>query len=303
MVGPIIYLNESFVFIYYTFNQIIGLTTFRSGLNFRTGKYLMSYKNKVIWITGASSGIGEAVAYAFAKEDATLVISSRRKDELERVKSNCPDPSKVKIVPLDVGDYKSIEDKVKPVLSELGRIDILLNNAGVSQRALAKDTSLDVYEQIMAVNFMGSVAMTKAALPFMLRQKSGHIAVVSSLTGIFSTPLRTGYAASKHALHGFFDGLRAELWKDKIKVTIICPGFVQTQVSVNALLGDGSKQNTMDKTTEQGLQPGYVAVRILKGLKQGKEEVYVAKKEMVGIYLKRFLPGIFSKYIREAKVT
>ena len=263
----------------------------------------MNYNEKIVWITGASSGIGEAVTYAFSNEGARLIISARRAEELERVKNNCLDPAKVKIVPLDVGDYKSIEGKVKPVLEELGRVDVLLNNAGISQRALVKDTSLDVYKKIMDINYMGAVAMTKAILPYMIKQQSGHIAVVTSLTGKFSTPVRTGYAASKHALHGFFDGLRSEVWKDNIKLTIVCPGFVKTQVSMNALTGNGTKQNSMDETTASGLEPEFVAKRILRGLKKGKEEIYIAKKEMIGVYLKRFFPGLFSKYIRNAKVT
>jgi len=263
----------------------------------------MNYNNKVIWITGASSGIGEAVTYAFAKEDAYLIISARRTEELERVKDNCTVPSKVTIVQLDVGDYKTVEQKVKPVIEKIGRIDVLFNNAGISQRALAKDTNLEVYERIMNVNFMGTVAMTKAVLPFMLKQQSGHIAVITSLTGKFSTPLRTGYAASKHALHGFFDGLRSELWKDNIKVSIICPGFVKTPISEHALKGDGVPQNKTDEAIANGLEPAYVAEKILSSLKAGKEEIYIARKEMIAVYLKRFLPGVFSKYIRTAKVT
>jgi len=262
-----------------------------------------TYSNHIVWITGASSGIGEAVTYAFAKEGAHVVISARRLDELERVKANCPDKSTVTIVPFDIADYKNIESKVKPVMEQLGRIDVLLNNAGISQRALAKDTKIEVYEKIMNVNFMGTVAMTLAVLPSMLKQKSGHIATITSLTGKFGTQLRTGYAASKHALHGFFDSLRPEVWQDNIKVTLICPGFVRTHVSENALRGDGVPQNVMDDAIAHGLQPDYVAGEILKGMKAGKEEIYIAGKEMLAVYLKRFLPGMFSKFIRRAKVT
>lgn len=263
----------------------------------------MTYKDKIIWITGASSGIGEAVTYAFAKEGAHVILSARRTNELERVQANCPDQSKVSIVQLDVGDYKTVEAKVNPVLEKFGRIDVLFNNAGISQRALANDTSLEVYEKIMDVNFMGSVAMTKAVLPFMLKQKSGQIAVISSLTGKFSTALRTGYSASKHALHGFFDGLRSEVWKENIQVTIICPGFVKTQVSQNALRGDGTAQNKTDDAIAHGLEPAFVAEKILTEMKKGEEEIYVAGKEMLGVYLKRFLPRVFSRYIRKAKIT
>ncbi len=263
----------------------------------------MKYQNQIVWITGASSGIGEAIAYAFAKEGAHIIISARREQELKRVKDNCPEQSKVTIVPLDISEYRKIESQIKPVIEKVGRIDLLFNNAGISQRALAKDTSLDVYEKIMDVNFMGTVAMTKAVLPFMLKQKSGHIAIVTSLTGKFSTALRTGYAASKHALHGFFDGLRAEVWQDNISVTIICPGFVKTHISEHALKGDGIPQNKMDEAIMNGMEPAYIAKKILKALKMRKEEVYIARKEIIAVYLKRFLPGVFSKYIRTAKTT
>lgn len=263
----------------------------------------MTYNNKIIWITGASSGIGEAVTYAFAKEGAHVIISARREDELERVKAKCPDQSKVTVVKLDIEEYKLIQGKVKPVIEKFGRIDVLFNNAGISQRATANDTSLEVYERIMNINFMGTVAMTKAVLPFMLQQKSGHIAVISSLTGKFSTALRTGYSASKHALHGFFDGLRSEVYESNIQVTIICPGFVKTTISNNALKGDGIPQNKMDDAIANGLEPTYVAEKILSGMKKGKEEIYVAGKEMMGVYLKRFLPGVFSSYIRKVKIT
>lgn len=243
------------------------------------------------------------MAYAFAKEGAHLVISSRRMEALERVRANCFEPSKVTIVLMDVGDYKNIEGKVRPVIERLGGIDVLFNNAGISQRALAKDTGIGVYERIMNVNFMGTAAMTLAVLPYMIRQKSGHIAAVSSLTGKFGTPLRTGYAASKHALHGFFDSLRSEVWKDNIKVTLICPGFVKTHISENALRGDGTPHNIIDHAIAQGLEPDDVAEKILHGMKAGKEEIYTAGKEVLGVYLKRFFPALFSKYIRSAKVT
>lgn len=263
----------------------------------------MTFKNKVIWITGASSGIGEAMSYAFAKEGAQVILSARRVQELERVRARCPDASKVTIVQLDVGDYNSVASIVQPVLEKFGRIDVLFNNAGISQRALANDTSLEVYKKIMDVNFMGSVAMTKAVLPLMLKQHSGHIAVISSLTGKFSTAFRTGYSASKHALHGFFDGLRSEVWRENIRVTIICPGFVKTHVSENALKGDGIPQNKIDDAIAHGLEPAFVAEKILYGMKKGEEEIYVAGKEILGVYLKRFLPQVFSKYIRKVKVT
>ena len=149
----------------------------------------MNYKDKVVWITGASSGIGEAVAYAFAEEGARVIISARRKDELERVKSQCPNPDFVEVVPLDIAKYEGLDDRVSKVLEPYGQIDLLFNNAGITQRAYVKDAAMHVYERIFQVNVLGTIAMTKAVLPYMLEQQSGHIAVISSLTGKFSTPL------------------------------------------------------------------------------------------------------------------
>lgn len=263
----------------------------------------MTYKDKVIWITGASSGIGEAMTYAFAAEGAQLIISARRTEELERVKGNCPQPNLITIAPLDIAKYDNLNETVARVLEPFGHIDLLFNNAGISQRALVKDTSMEVYERLFQVNVLGTIAMTKAVLPYMLEQQSGHIAVISSLTGKFSTPLRSGYAASKHALHGFFDGLRSETVKENLKVTIICPGFVQTNVSKNALKGDGVSQGVTDEAIANGMTPEELAQRALKALKKGKEEVYIAGPEIRGVYLKRFFPELFSKFIAKAKVT
>ena len=164
----------------------------------------MAYRNKRIWITGASSGIGEALAYAFAAEGAHIIISARRVEELERVMGGCDGAASVQIVPLDLQDYKSIPALVSDVLREQGKVDILVNNGGISQRSLALETDIEIDRKLMEVNYLGTVAMTKAILPSMLTHQLGHIVTITSLTGKFGTKLRSGYAASKHALHGFF---------------------------------------------------------------------------------------------------
>lgn len=262
----------------------------------------MNYKNKHVWITGASSGIGEALAYALSEQGAHLILSARRLHELERVKSNCTNPEKVSLVALDLADYHQLHLTVGPVLEKLEKLDILINNAGITQRAYAQETSMKVYESLININVLGTIAMTKAVLPKMSQQKHGHIGVVTSLSGKLSTPLRTGYAASKHALHGFFDGLRAEVWQHNIDVTLICPGFVQTNIAHNALTGNGEKYKHNDDAIANGLLPKVVADKILKSLHAKKEEVNIAGKEIIGLYLKRFLPSLFSKLIRRVKV-
>lgn len=262
-----------------------------------------SYTNKTVWITGASSGIGEALAYEFAKQGANLIISARREEELERVQVHCPDPTKVQILTLDLALSDTFAAKTAEALAFFGQVDVMVHNAGISQRSLAKDTSIDVDRKLMEVNYLGTVALTKALLPHCLSRKTGQFVVVSSLVGIIGSPMRSGYAASKHALHGFFDSLRAELTNDNIAVTIICPGYIATNVSVNALTSDGSKQNSMDTKTAAGLQPDEAARQMVRAISNKKLEVYIGKGETWAIYLKRFFPSIFASVLAKAKVT
>lgn len=262
------------------------------------------FKNKRIWITGASSGIGEALAKAFAEHGAQLILSARNEVEINRVSAAClkVGASSVLVQALDLEQHDRIPSIVESVLNKVGKVDILVNNGGVSQRSLARETSLEVDKKLMAVNYFGTVALTKALLPNMLMHQLGHIVTITSLTGKFGTAYRSSYAASKHALHGFFDSLRSELSDAHIKVTLICPGFVHTNVSKNALTGDGAKLGTMDEATEKGMDPDRLAQKILQAIKNGKEEAYFGGKEVLGIYLKRFFPAYFSKMLRKAKV-
>jgi dehydrogenase/reductase SDR family protein 7B len=260
-------------------------------------------RDKVIWVTGASSGIGEALAHALAKSTGKLVISSRKEKDLRRVREGVRGEGDVLVLPLDLADGASLAGKVDAVLGRFGRIDVLVNNGGISQRSRVVETGMDVYRRLMEVNYFGTVALTKAVLPGMIRQGGGHIAVTSSLTGKFGTPLRSGYAASKHALHGFFETLRAELWREKIKVTIACPGFVCTNVSMNALTGDGSRQGSMDEAQANGIPPEACARRIVQAIEGDEEEVLIGGKEVMAAHIKRLSPALFSKMIRRAKVT
>jgi dehydrogenase/reductase SDR family member 7B len=263
----------------------------------------MDFKNKKIWITGASSGIGEALAMALADEGAHLILSARNQTELKRVKFNCIGAEQIDLVLLDIGKHDDVFKIVKETIAKVGNIDILINNAGVSQRSLAKDTDFQVDTHIINVDLLGTIAMTKAVLPSMLAQKSGHIVTVSSLMGKFGAPLRSGYAAAKHGLHGFFDTLRAELFNDNIKVLMVCPGFVKTNISINAVVADGSKQGTMDDATDKGLDPSVVADKIIKAMQRNKEEIYLGGREVMGVYMKRFFPKILSRMVRNAKTT
>ena len=261
----------------------------------------MKFKDKVVWITGASSGIGEALTYAFAQQGAKLAISSRNTAALEQVKRNCPPETEVLVLPLDVSDFDKVADTGRQVVSHFGYINIVVANAGISQRALVKDSSLEVDARIMHTNYLGVVATVKAVLPAMLRQQFGQVVVISSVMGKIGTPLRSAYAASKHALHGFFDSLRAEVYPDNVKVTIICPGYVHTNVTLNALTGDGSANNRMAKETAKGLSPEAFATKALRAIAAEREEPYIGGPEIWAIHLKRFLPGLFSRLLRRAK--
>ncbi len=262
------------------------------------------FHQKRIWITGASSGIGEALAHCLAEHGAHLILSARNETELQRVAGEATGrgAKHVLVQPLDLVRHDDIPGIVDAVLRQVGKVDILINCGGISQRSLALETPLDVDKRIMDVNFFGTVALSKAVLPSMLTHHLGHIVVVSSLTGKFGSPLRSGYAASKHALHGFFDSLRAELAHTPIQITLACPGFVRTNVSVNALTGSGRPQGTMDDATEKGMDPEIAARHILLAIQRGKEEVWIGGKEVLGVYLKRFFPAYFSRILARAKV-
>jgi len=263
----------------------------------------MPFTGKVVWITGASSGIGEALAYAFSRSGARLVLSSRSVARLNEVKDRCASPDLHMVLPLDLLDSSDPGAKVGSVLERFGRIDILVNSGGISQRSLVCETGLDTDRRIMETNFFGTVALTKAVLPSMLERRSGHVVVVSSLVGKFGTPLRSAYSASKHALHGFFDSLRAEVCDKGILVTVVCPGFIKTNISINALTADGSCHGSMDDAQAAGMTADVCAEKMLKAIDAGKEEVFIGGKELLGVYLKRFAPGIFSRMIARAKVT
>lgn len=256
----------------------------------------------VIWITGASSGIGEASARRFSKEGYQVIISARNEAELNRVKSECSFSADVKVLPLDLVEIDRFEEKAKEAISFFGKVDIVLHNGGISQRSLIKETGLEVDRKLMEVNFFGTVALTKAILPHFISRKTGHFAVVSSLVGKFGSPFRSSYAASKHALHGFFDTLRAEHFQENIAVTMICPGFIRTNVSINAITADGSILGKMDEAQEKGMSPEDCAAEIFSAITRKKEEVNIGGKETLAVYVKRFFPVIFSKIIKKAKV-
>jgi short-subunit dehydrogenase len=257
----------------------------------------MRFRDKVVWVTGASSGIGEAVAVAFSREGAKLVLSSRNRAELERVRKACAGEGHL-VLPLDLTQHDALAEATSEVVRHFDHVDVLLHSGGVSQRSLVADTTLATDRAIMELNFFGTVALTKAVLPSMLARKSGHIVPISSVVGYVGTPLRSTYSASKHALHGFFDSLRAEVAKDGISVTIICPGYIRTNVSRNALTGNGTALGTMDATHQDAMLPEECARRIVDAVAKRKEELIVGGRERWAVPLKRFAPGLVSRMVR-----
>ena len=250
-------------------------------------KNLMKNTNKIVWITGASSGIGAELAKIYSHRGIKLILSSRNVRALERVKSECYYPENIKILPIDLNDFYAAPDLVKKAYNIFGRIDILINNAGVSQRSLIVDTQFDVLKKLIEINYLGTVALSRALLPFFLKQGFGHYVVVSSVMGKYGSPFRSGYSAAKHALHGFFDVMRMEHQKDNINVTIICPGFVRTPIAMNSLKGDGSVLGIDDLATRKGLKVEDFARKMVRSVDQKKWEVQFGKKELLGVYLKR----------------
>jgi short-subunit dehydrogenase len=264
----------------------------------------MNFENKTIWITGASSGIGKALAIAFSNYDARLILSARSEKKLLEVKEACKQPEKVEVLPMDLAEHDSFKSKAELALDFFGRVDILINNGGISQRSLAVETDLSIDQRIFNVNYFGSIALTKTLLPYFISNKKGQIVVISSIMGKIGAPSRTAYAGSKHALHGFFDSLRAEIHDKNVKVTIICPGYINTELSINALTADGSKHNINDEGNANGMSPAVFSNKALKVIYKQKQEVVIGGvKETVAVYMKRFSPAILSRIIRKINVT
>lgn len=259
-------------------------------------------KDSVVWLTGASSGIGEQLAYQLAERGAKLILSSRRKEELERVKAQC-NCNQVEILTLDLEDNFSLVQRAKEAETLFGPIDILINNGGLSQRDTIVNTQLEVDRKIMEINYFGSITLSKCLLPSMVKRKKGHHVVVTSTVGIINTPYRSSYGASKHALHGFYDVLRAEHHKDNIKATLILPGYIKTNISYNAMTGEGKPQNTMDRGQANGMSASTCATRIIRAIEKNKNAAYITGlKEKIGIYLKRFWPGLAAIVVRKIRV-
>jgi len=265
----------------------------------------MSFKHQVIWITGASSGIGEALAYAFARAGAHLVLSARREEALQEVAARCQTgDNRVQVLAFDVTDMDLHPAMVAEVLKVHGRIDVLVLNAGVSQRSKVLDTKMEVYRALFELNFFSIVSLTQQVLPHMLAQGKGALVPIASVAGRISTPRRAGYGASKHALIGFFDALRAECHEAGLRVHTILPGYIKTNISLHALKEDGGAYGQMDPNQAKGLDVDYTAERIVQAIASGKPEFFIGGRlEAFGLFVKRFFPSLAFFLLRKIKNT
>jgi dehydrogenase/reductase SDR family protein 7B len=260
--------------------------------------------DRVAWITGASSGIGEALVYAFTEGGSRVIASSNDNPELSRVAEVCSSMrGSVAVVPFDLADTSGIEELVADVISREGRIDILLNIGGVSQRALIKETPLLLDRKIMEINYFGTIALTKAVLPYMISHGGGHIAATSSITGRFGFPLRSSYSASKQALHGFFETLLLEHRSDNIRVSMLIPGRVMTGISLHALTATGSEHGRMDEGQASGITPRRAAEQIIRGLRHNRREILVGGSELLMLKIRKYMPSLFFRIAGKISTT
>jgi len=260
------------------------------------------FEDKIAWITGGSSGIGEAIAKELAVMCAKVIISSHEKEELLRVKNEITGVKyEPEILSFDLSDPESVEKAAGQLLAASKVPDFFFSNGGISQRATAIETDIDIDRRIMEINYFSGIIITKKILPAMVKKGGGHFVVTSSISGKFGFPLRSAYAASKHALHGFYESLWTEMWNQGIRTTIICPGRVKTNISLHALGKDGKKHAEMDAGQAGGISPEMAARRILSAVRQNKREAYVGGKEILMARIKQYLPALFYRVVRKIK--
>ncbi len=262
----------------------------------------MQFSQRNIWITGASSGIGKAVALEISKENCFLILSGRNEAELNIVAGLCRENgSNTLVVPFDLSNENSIAEAAEKVLAQNIKIDCLFHFGGISQRSFVNETPLFVDRKIFEVNYFGTIALTKAILPSMIENGGGQIAVTSSIVGKFGFPYRSSYSASKQALHGFFESLRAENVQQNIRVSIIIPGRIKTNISVNAINKEGKAHARMDEGQDKGMAAEKSAKIIIRRLKKEKKEILVGGTEVIMVHIRRFLPWLYYRLSSKVK--
>lgn len=257
------------------------------------------WKDKIVWVTGASSGIGAEIAKQAASAGAKVILSARNEAKLQEVQNSLKNSQNHLVLPLDLSESDNFSQLVDAVIAKYKRIDVLVNNGGLSQRSEVHETPMEVDRRIMEVNYFGNVALTKQVLPIFRKQKSGQFIVISSIAGKFGFFLRSAYSASKHALHGFYESLMLEEEKNNIKVLIACPGKINTDISVNALNSEGKTHGVMDHNQERGMPVDECVRQLFEAVRKEKKEVLIGNKEIKVVTLKRFVPRLFWKIIKK----
>ncbi len=259
----------------------------------------MNFEHKVVWIIGASSGIGAGLAKALAIHRARLIITSRDYTALKSLEELVENRTSCTVLPADMTDNAGLPQVVERAISIHGHIDIVIHSAGVGQRSAAVDTQLAVYHQLMAVNFFGPLTLTQYLLPHFKRQGHGHVVAISSMSGLMGFPLRSGYAASKHALKGYFETLQVEHTLDNFYVTIVSPGRIKTALSMSALTGNGAPYDKMDKGQLNGIPVSECVVKILKAISNKKKHVIIARSERLLYWLRILIPPAYYRIARK----
>ncbi|MCB9222901.1 MAG: SDR family oxidoreductase [Crocinitomicaceae bacterium] len=261
------------------------------------------FQDKVVWVTGASSGIGAEICKQMNAEGAIVVLSARNKNKLEEVQAQLVAPEKSLVLQLDLEDPSNFKEAVETVEKKFQQIDYLFNNGGVSQRGEAGDTTIEVDRKIMEINYFGTIALTKMVLPVMRKQGGGHIIAMSSIAGKFGFYWRSAYSAAKHAIQGFFESLLLEEAKNNIFVTIAYPGKINTDISMSALNSKGEAHGEMDHNQATGMPVDVCVKQLLKAVVKKKKSVLIGNKEIKAVYLKRYFPALFWKVIRKQSPT
>lgn len=264
----------------------------------------MDFSGKTIWITGASSGIGEALAVEWASHKPMLILSGRNIGRLEAVKRLCENRGAIcHVVPVDLTREETLVSAVATVFSIVPAVDVLVNNGGISQRSYAAETPMEVDRTLFETNFFGAVSLTKKVLASMIARQSGHIVVISSIVGKFGFPLRTAYSASKHALQGYFESLRAELKSSNIRITIVSPGRIHTAISLNAIDKNGEQHGVMDEAQQKGMPADKCARKIITAVKNNRKDILIGRKELLMFYVRKYIPCLYHHMVSKVKPT
>ncbi len=264
----------------------------------------MNYKGKTVWITGASSGIGAELAKQFALEGAKVIISSHEGEELEGVRKQLEPISKdIFSVVFNLGNPDEVQATVDKVLKDFGRVDVLMNNGGISTRTFALETPLEIDRRVMEIDYFSGVILTKALLPAMIRNGYGHIGVTSTISGKFGFPLRSAYSAAKHALFGFYKSVWAENNQKGIRITLFSPGRVRTNISLHALEKDGSEHGIMDPGQAKGITAEKCARKMIKAMKRNRKDVLIGGVELVMVWIHKYCKPLYYRMVSSVSAT